>query len=111
MITSLAAMAGTGVEALLAAITAKLASGFVDGHVRIPANDGAALAWLHEVGAYRGSDAAEEALDVAVSLSVADAQTLLEEEPHFSSGNQSGLHAGYCGPETECRLQEKHFII
>ena len=27
-------------------------------------------------------------------LYIADAQTLLAEEPHFSSGNQYSLHAG-----------------
>lgn len=71
---AISAETGTGVEALLDVVTSRLAKGFVEGHVIIPLEDGAALAWLHEVGAFRGATSLDEASDVQVLLSDADAQ-------------------------------------
>ena len=71
---AISAETGDGVADLLAAITDRLAAGFIEGHVRIPLADGAAMAWLHEVGAYRGAEPEEDASDVQVKLSDADAR-------------------------------------
>ena len=68
------AFSGEGVAALLARVAEVLASAETVVRLDLPASDGAALAWLHEMADVRETAGEGETLSLTVSISEADAR-------------------------------------
>jgi len=68
---AISALTGEGLEALRAALDARLAAGFETLDVALPPSDGARIAWLYEHGEVLGRSDAEDAVRLTVRLSPA----------------------------------------
>ncbi|MFN6954000.1 MAG: GTPase HflX [Acetobacteraceae bacterium] len=69
---AISALTGEGLEALRAALDARLAAGYETLDVSLPPSDGARIAWLYEHGEVLGRTDAEDAVRLTVRLSPAD---------------------------------------
>jgi len=69
---AVSALTGDGLDALRAALDARLAAGFETMEVRLAPSDGAGIAWLYEHGEVIARDDAEDAVRLTVRISPAD---------------------------------------